>query len=67
MPAVCRRDLVAASSSGGHMVQIRRQSPSRDALQRIPMREPLRGTKAHVEDLLQASADAATLVEQLNG
>ncbi len=38
----------------------------RDALQRIPMREPLRGTKAHVEDLLQASADAATLVEQLN-
>ena len=39
----------------------------RDALQRIPMREPLRGTKAHVEDLLQASADAATLVEQLNG
>ena len=33
-----------------------------DALQRIPMREPLRGTKAHVEELLQASEDAAALV-----
>jgi hypothetical protein len=31
------------------------------------MREAAAGTKAHVEDLLQASADAATLVEQLNG
>ena len=38
-----------------------------EALQRIPMREPLRGTKAHVEELLQASADAATLIDQLNG
>ena len=38
-----------------------------DALQRIPMREPLRGTKAHVESLLQASEDAATLVAKLNG
>jgi proteasome accessory factor PafA2 len=38
-----------------------------DALQRIPMREPLRGTKAHVEDLLQASDDAASLVATLNG
>jgi proteasome accessory factor PafA2 len=38
-----------------------------DALQRIPMREPLRGTRAHVEALLQASEDAATLVATLNG
>jgi proteasome accessory factor PafA2 len=38
-----------------------------DALQRIPMREPLRGTKAHVEELLQASDDAASLVATLNG
>jgi proteasome accessory factor PafA2 len=36
-----------------------------EALQRIPMREPLRGTKGHVEDLLEASHDAAALVEAL--
>jgi proteasome accessory factor A len=39
----------------------------RDALQRIPMREPLRGTKAHVEELLRTSEDAASLVDKLNG
>jgi Pup amidohydrolase len=39
----------------------------RDALQRIPMREPLRGTKAHVEELLRSSEDAASLVDKLNG
>ena len=38
-----------------------------DALQRIPMREPLRGTKAHVEDLLAACDDAASLVATLQG
>ena len=38
-----------------------------DALQRIPMREPLRGTKVHVEALLQASEDAAALIAALNG
>ncbi|HZD79892.1 MAG TPA: proteasome accessory factor PafA2 family protein, partial [Actinomycetota bacterium] len=37
----------------------------RDALQRIPMREPLRGTSAHVGDLLERSPDAATLVDLL--
>jgi Pup amidohydrolase len=37
----------------------------RDALQRIPMREPLRGTRAHVRDLLDACDDAATLVDRL--
>jgi hypothetical protein len=36
-----------------------------DALQRIPMREPLRGTKAHVEELLEASQDLAALVDAL--
>jgi Pup amidohydrolase len=36
-----------------------------DALQRIPMREPLRGTKAHVDDLLAAAEDAAALVNLL--
>jgi proteasome accessory factor A len=37
----------------------------RDALQRIPMREPLKGTRAHVEDLLEACEDAAQLVDRL--
>jgi Pup amidohydrolase len=36
-----------------------------DALQRIPMREPLRGTQAHVEELLAACDDAASLVARL--
>ena len=36
-----------------------------DALQRIPMREPLRGTKAHVDALLASSDDAASLVSKL--
>ena len=39
----------------------------RDALQRIPMREPLRGTRTHVEGLLEEVADAAELVEKLQG
>lgn len=37
----------------------------RDALQRVPMREPLRGTKAHVEDLFARAQDPATLIELL--
>jgi proteasome accessory factor PafA2 len=37
----------------------------RDALQRIPMREPLRGTRAHVRDLLDECDDAAALVDRL--
>jgi len=36
-----------------------------EALQRIPMREPLRGTKAHVDELLERAGDAATLVDLL--
>jgi Pup amidohydrolase len=36
-----------------------------DALQRIPMREPLRGTKEHVEAVLEASETAADLVANL--
>jgi Pup amidohydrolase len=38
-----------------------------EALQRIPMREPLRGTKAHVDELLHASQDVAALVTALQG
>ncbi len=36
-----------------------------DALQRVPMREPLRGTREAVEALLEASEDAGTLVKKL--
>ncbi len=36
-----------------------------DALQRVPMREPLRGTKEHVNDLLERALDAADLVDLL--
>jgi Pup amidohydrolase len=35
------------------------------ALQRVPMREPLRGTRTHVESLLEQAADPAALVELL--
>ncbi len=39
----------------------------RDTLQRVPMLEPLRGTKAHVEDLLQRCDTAAQLVDEITG
>ncbi len=38
-----------------------------EALQRIPMREPLRGTAAHVADLLERSPDPTTLIDLLQG
>jgi len=38
-----------------------------DVLQRVPMREPLRGTRSHVEQLLADAPDAATLVGMLQG
>jgi Pup amidohydrolase len=37
----------------------------RETLQRIPMREPLRGTRQHVEQLFADAPDAATLVDLL--
>ncbi len=37
----------------------------RESLVRVPMLEPLRGTKAHVGDLLDASPTALALVEAL--
>jgi proteasome accessory factor A len=37
----------------------------REALQRIPMREPLKGTRDHVEGLLDRAPDPATLVDLL--
>ncbi|MCL2850732.1 MAG: proteasome accessory factor PafA2, partial [Micrococcales bacterium] len=39
--------------------------PGRDTLQRVPMRDPLRGTKAHVGALLDASGDAGALLDAL--
>ena len=36
-----------------------------DALQRVPTREPLRGTREHVEELFERAEDAAALVEML--
>ncbi|MEX1047740.1 MAG: depupylase/deamidase Dop [Actinomycetota bacterium] len=38
-----------------------------DALQRIPMREPLRGTKEHVEGLLDEASDPERLIALLQG
>ncbi|MGE5413167.1 MAG: depupylase/deamidase Dop [Syntrophomonadaceae bacterium] len=39
----------------------------RESLQRVPMREPLKGTRAHVEELLEASATAGELIDRLQG
>ncbi|MFN8148671.1 MAG: depupylase/deamidase Dop [Candidatus Nanopelagicales bacterium] len=40
--------------------------PGHDALQRVPTLEPLRGTRAHVGDLLDASPTAGDLLAALN-
>jgi proteasome accessory factor A len=40
--------------------------PGRDALQRVPTMEPLRGTKAHVGALLDSAATAADLLARLS-
>jgi proteasome accessory factor PafA2 len=37
----------------------------RETLQRVPMREPLRGSRAHVEELLERADDAAALIDAL--
>jgi proteasome accessory factor A len=39
--------------------------PGSHSLQRVPMRDPARGTRAHVGDLLDRSPDAATLLAAL--
>jgi len=41
--------------------------PGAATLQRVPMRDPLRGTQAHVGALLDASPDASTLLAALGG
>jgi Pup amidohydrolase len=39
----------------------------RDALQRVPMREPMKGTRDIVEDLFERAPDAGALVDLLQG
>ena len=39
--------------------------PGRESLLRVPTLEPLRGTRAHVAALLDASPDVATLIDRL--
>jgi proteasome accessory factor A len=39
----------------------------RESLQRVPMLEPTRGTKAHVDDLLARCDTAAQLVDEITG
>jgi proteasome accessory factor A len=39
--------------------------PGRDSLQRVPTLEPLRGTKAHVAELLDRCTSAEELFEHL--
>jgi Pup amidohydrolase len=54
------RDAIAAASWDSLIFDT-----GREALQRVPMREPLRGTRAHVEGLLERSPDPAALVDRL--
>ena len=54
-------DAVAAASWDSVVFDV----PGRESLLRVPTLEPLRGTRAHVEGLLDASPDAATLIDRL--
>ncbi len=56
-------DEVAAASWDSVIFDI----PGRESLQRVPTLEPLRGTKAHVGELLDRCATAAELVSALTG
>ncbi len=57
------QEAVAAASWDSVIFDI----PGRDSLQRVPTLEPLRGTKAHVGDLIDRCATAAELVTALTG
>ncbi|MGO9079335.1 MAG: depupylase/deamidase Dop [Streptosporangiaceae bacterium] len=56
-------DSVAAASWDSVIFDI----PGRESLQRVPTLEPLRGTRAHVGDLLDRCETAADLVAALTG
>ncbi len=54
-------DSVAAASWDSVVFDI----PGREALLRVPTLEPVRGTRAHVEAILDAAGDAAALIDLL--
>ncbi|HSK28285.1 MAG TPA: proteasome accessory factor PafA2 family protein, partial [Jiangellales bacterium] len=56
-------DSVAAASWDSVIFDL----PGRDALQRVPTLEPLRGTRAHVGELLDRSRTAEDLLRALSG
>ncbi len=56
-------DAVAAASWDSVIFDI----PGRESLQRVPTLEPLRGTRAHVGDLLDRCETASELVAALTG
>ena len=56
-------DSVAAASWDSVIFDL----PGRDSLQRVPMLEPLRGTKAHVGELLDRCETAEALFAALTG
>jgi hypothetical protein len=56
-------DAVAAASWDSVIFDI----PGRESLQRVPTLEPLRGTRAHVGDLLDRCETAGELVAALTG
>ena len=63
--AACEQypDAVAAASWDSVIFDM----PGRESLQRVPTLEPLRGTRAHVGELLDRCATAAELVAALTG
>jgi proteasome accessory factor PafA2 len=56
-------DSVAAASWDSVIFDI----PGHDSLQRVPTLEPLRGTRAHVGEIIERSRTAADLVDALTG
>jgi proteasome accessory factor A len=56
-------DSVAAASWDSVIFDL----PGRDSLQRVPMLEPLRGTKAHVGELMDRCETADQLLDALTG
>jgi proteasome accessory factor A len=56
-------DAIAAASWDSVVFDV----PGHDSLLRVPTLEPLRGTRAHVGDLLAGSPDVSTLIERLGG
>jgi proteasome accessory factor A len=54
-------DAIAAASWDSVVFDV----PGRESLLRVPTLDPLRGTRAHVMSLLDASPDVATLIDRL--